>query len=238
MMRWAGLLSIVSLEKDANEGEFQGHVGEVMSWQEHGSDYLCHIPLARTLEGSPHGHPNNVNMCYLKGKEAWLTVQNIERDADKLDEMFQNLLDDGRMPTRQTTADACVTLNSVQVTSAEVKTSWDGSNAGFKQQVLLLTDFFSRRNFLEKKPEFPIGLHLNSDHIKIQTLQLDYDKGSSVPLTLMSRHVFESVPYTLRLSVDTAARQDGATMPTIFYCKGGTEKSVQALNWGTIKPRF
>ncbi len=51
MMYWAGLLSIVGLEKDANEGEFHVHMGEVMSWQEHGSYYLCHVPLARTLEG-------------------------------------------------------------------------------------------------------------------------------------------------------------------------------------------
>ena len=159
-------------------------------------------------------------------------------DADKLDEMFQNLLDDGRTPTRQTTANACATLNSIQVSSAEVKTSWDGSNAGFEQQAILLTDFFSHRNFLEEKPEFPIGLHLNSDHIKIQTLQLDYDQASSVPLMLISRHVFESVPYTLRLSIDNAARQDGATMPVIFYHEGGTEKAVPALNWGTVKPRF
>ncbi len=238
MMRWAGLLSIVGLEEDANEGQFQGHVGEVMSWQEHGSNYLCHVPLARTLEGSPRGHPNNVNMHYLKGKEAWLTVLNIERNADKLDEMFQNLLDDGRMPMRQTTANACATLNGMQVASAKVKTSWDGSNAGFKQQALLLTDFFSRHNFLEKKPEFPIGLHLNSNRIKIQTLQLDYDQASSMPLMLMSRHVFESVPYTLRLSVDSAARQDRATMPAIFYREGGTEKAMPALNWGTVKPRF
>ncbi len=33
MMRWAGLLSIVGLEKEANIGQFQAHVGEAMSWQ-------------------------------------------------------------------------------------------------------------------------------------------------------------------------------------------------------------
>ncbi len=87
---------------------------------------------------------------------------------------------------RQTTADACATLNGVQVTSAEVKTSWDGTNAGFNQQALLLTDFFSCRNFTDAKPIFPIGIHFNSDRIKIQTLQLDYDQASHVPLTLMS----------------------------------------------------
>ena len=46
------------------------------------------------------------------------------------------------------------------------------------------------------------------------------------------------MPYTLRLSIDNTARQDGATMPTIFYREGGTKKAVPALNWGTIKPRF
>ena len=111
-------------------------------------------------------------MQYLNGKEEWLTVQNIEQDAHKLDLMFQNLLDNGRTPTRQTTANACATLNSVQVASGEVKTSWDGTNAGFDQQALLLTDFFSLRNFTDAKPEFPIGIHFNSDRIKIQTLQL------------------------------------------------------------------
>ncbi len=44
--------------------------------------------------------------------------------------------------------------------------------------------------------------------------------------------------YTLRLSIDTAARQSGATMPTIYYREGGTEKTMPALKWGTVKPRF
>ncbi len=123
MMRWAGLLSIVGLEENTNIGQFTEHVGKVMSWQDDGSNYLCHVPLAHTLEGSPRGHPSNVNVCYLKGDEAWLTVQNIERDANNLDEMFENLLADGRMPMRQTTANACATLNGVQVASAKVKTS-------------------------------------------------------------------------------------------------------------------
>ncbi len=153
MLHWAGLLSIVSLEKEANVGKFSSHVGNVQSWQDNGSDYLCHVPLACTLEGSPCGHPSNVNVRYLKGQEAWLTAQNIENDADQLDEMFDNLLKDGRMPMRQTTANACATLNGVQVASAEVKTSWDGSNAGFDQQALLLTDFFLRLNPCEAKPK-------------------------------------------------------------------------------------
>ncbi len=82
MLHWAGLLSIVGLEKEANVGQIPSDVGKVQSWQEDGSDYLCHIPLARTLEGSPHGHPSNVNVCYLKGEEAQLTAQNIDNDAD------------------------------------------------------------------------------------------------------------------------------------------------------------
>ena len=69
MMRWAGLLSIFGLEKDANIGKFSKHVGKVQSWQDDGSDYLCHVPLTHTLEGSPRGHPSNVNVHYLKGQE-------------------------------------------------------------------------------------------------------------------------------------------------------------------------
>ncbi len=186
MMHWAGLLSIVGLEDDANEGQFQDHVGDPESWQEQGSDYLCYVPLARTLEGSPRGHPNNVNVWYIKGKEQWLIEENIERDSDKLDLMFKNLLADGRTPMRQTTADACATLNSLQVASAKVKTSWDAIFAGFDQQALLLTDFFSYRNFTDLKPIFPIGIHFNSDRIRIQTLQLEYDQALVEPLTLMS----------------------------------------------------
>ncbi len=143
MMHWAGLLSIVGLEDNANIGHFQAHVGEAESWQEKGSDYLCYVPLARTLEGLPHGHPNNVNVWYIKGKVQWLIAQNIEHDLDKLDLLFENLLDDGRTPMRQTTANAVATLNGLQVTSAEGKTSWDATCAGFDQQALLLTDFFS-----------------------------------------------------------------------------------------------
>ena len=216
MLRWAGLLSIVGLEKEANIGTFSSHVGNMQSWQDDGSDYLCHVPLARTLEGSPRGHPSNVNMCYLKGQEAWLTAQNIENDADQLDEMFDNLLKDGRMPTRQTTADTCATLNAMQVVSAEVKTSWDGSNAGFNQQALLLTDFFSRLNPREAKPKVAIGLHLNNERVKIQTLQLEIDRHGE-PQMMMSRYVYDSVPYTLRLCKDAADKQEGACMPAICY---------------------
>ncbi len=238
MMHWAGLLSIIGLEENTNVGQFQAHIGTPESWQKQGSDYLSYIPLARTLEGLPRGHPSNVNVRYIKGKEEWLTEQNIERDGAKLDQMFQNLLDDGRTPTRQTTADACATLNGLQVASAKVKMSWDATFAGFDQQALLLTDFFSHHNFTDPKPVFPIGIHFNSDHIKIQTLQLEYDQASLEPLMCMSRRVFESVPYTLRLSVDSAKRQEGADMPGIVYCEGGTEKALPALKWGAVQNRY
>ncbi len=185
ILHWAGLLSIIGLEKEANIGKFSPHVGNMQSWQDNGSDYLCHIPLARTLEGLPRGHPSNVNVRYLKGQEACLTAQNIEKDADQLNEMFDNLLMDGKTPTRQTTANACATLNGVQVTSAKVKTSWDGSSAGFDQQALLLTDFFSCLNPREAKPKVTIGLHLNNKYVKIQTLQLEIDRHG-VPQTTMS----------------------------------------------------
>ena len=216
ILHWAGLLSIVGLEKEANVGKFSPHMGNVQSWQDDGSDYLYHVPLACTLEGLPHGHPSNVNVHYLKGEEAWLTAQNIENDADQLNQMFDNLFKDGRMPTRQTTADACATLNGVQVASAEVKTSWDGSNAGFDQQALLLTDFFSCLNPREAKLKVAIRLHLNNERVKIQTLQLEIDRHR-VPQTTMSRYVYDSVPYTLRLSEDAADKQKGARMPAIFY---------------------
>ena len=114
-----------------------------------------------------------------------MTVENIEKEGDKLDEMFANLLDDGKMLMRQTTADACATLNGMQVVSAEVKTSWDGTNAGFDQQAVLLTDFILRLNPCEEKPKLAIGLHLNNEHIKIQTLELVIDQHR-VAQTLMS----------------------------------------------------
>ncbi len=172
LMCWAGLLSIISLDEKANVGKFTAHVGELECWQDKGSDYLCHVPLAQTLEGSPCGHPSNVNVRYLKGNETWLTVQNIENEGDQLDEMFANLLAEGKTPIRQTTADACATLNGMQVMSAEVKTSWDATDAGFDQQAVLLTDFFSRLNPREDNPKAAIGLHLNNERIKIQTLEL------------------------------------------------------------------
>ena len=176
LMHWAGLLSIIGLDEKANVDKFTAHVGEPECWQDEGSDYLCYVPLAQTLEGSPCRHPSNVNMRYLKGKDSWLTVKNIEKEGDQLNQMFANLLTKGKMPTRQTTADACATLNGMQVVSAEVKTLWDVTEAGFEQQAILLTDFFSHLNPHEETPKAAIRLPLNNEHIKIQTLELVINK--------------------------------------------------------------
>ncbi len=148
------------------------------------------------LEGSPRGHPSNVNMCYLRGDKAWLTVENIESEGAKLDEMFENLFTEGQTPTRQMTADTCATLNGVQVVSAEVKSLWDATEAGFEQQAVLLTDFFAHLNPLEDSPSTAVGLHLNNEHIKIQTLELVADNNGILQMQ-MSRNVFSTVPYTL-----------------------------------------
>ncbi len=157
LMHWAGLLSIIGLDEKANECQFMAHVGKLESWQNEGRDYLCYVPLARTLEGLPRRHPSNVNMHYLKGKASWLTVQNIEKEGDQLDQMFGNLLAEGKMPMRQTTVDACATLNGMQVVSAKVKSLWDASEAGFEQQAVLLTDFFSHLNPCEETPKLLLG---------------------------------------------------------------------------------
>ncbi len=231
LMRWAGLLSIVSLDEKANIGQFTAHMGKPECWQDEGSNYLCYVPLARTLEGLPCRHPSNVNVRYLKGKASWLTVKNIEKEGDQLDQMFANLLAKGKMPTRQTTADACATLNGMQVVSAKVKSLWDVTEAGFKQQAVLLTDFFSCLNPREETPKAAIGLHLNNECIKIQTLELVIDEHN-VPQTQMSLYVYDSVSYTLRLSADKAKKQTGANMPAICYKEGATEKVLPALDWG------
>ncbi len=166
-----------------------------------------------------------------------MTVQNIENKGDQLDEMFANLLAEGKTPTRQTTADACATLNGMQVVSAEVKTSWDAPDAGFDKQAVLLTDFFLHLNPHEETPKAAIGLHLNNEHIKIQTLELVINEHR-VAQTLMSQYVYDSVPYTFRLSRDEADKQAGANMPAICYREGATEKALPALVWGAVKPRF
>ena len=166
-----------------------------------------------------------------------MTVENIEKEGDKLDEMFTNLLNDGKMPTRQTTVDTCATLNGVQVMSAEVKTSWDVTNAGFDQQAVLLTDFFLCLNPHEDKPKVAITLHLNNERIRIQTLELVINKHR-VAQMLMSQYVYDSVPYTLRLSADESDKQARANMPAICYREGATENALPALVWGAIRPIF
>ncbi len=151
--------------------------------------------------------------------------------------MFANLLAEGKTPMRQTTADACATLNGMQVVSAEVKTLWDVTEAGFDQQAVLLTDFFSHLNPHGETPKAAIGLHLNNEHIKIQTLELVINEHK-VAQTQVSRYVYDSVPYTLRLSADETDKQAGADMPAICYKEGATEKALPALDWGGVKPRF
>ncbi len=160
-----------------------------------------------------------------------MTVQNIENEGDQLDEMFANLLAEGKTPMRQTTADACATLNGVQVVSAEVKTSWDATDAGFDQQAILLTDFFSHLNPHEETPKAAIRLHLNNEHIKIQTLELVINEHQVAQMQ-MSQYVYDSVLYTLRLSADEADKQAGPDMPAICYREGATEKALPALHWG------
>ncbi len=101
LMHWAGLLSIVGLPEDVNVNTLPDDNEEPQSWQNHGSDYLCFMPMAQTLEGLPRGHPMNVNMHYLRGDAAWMTVENIQKEKGKLDEMFDNLFE-ARKNTHET----------------------------------------------------------------------------------------------------------------------------------------
>ncbi len=70
----------------------------------------------------------------------------IEANSGKLDETFNNLrtAEPSQVPTRQTTADAIAVLHGVQVVTTEVKSSSDKNDACFKQQALLMADFFAR----------------------------------------------------------------------------------------------
>ncbi len=61
------------------------------SWQKKGLDYLSHVPLAATLEGSPRGHPWNVNMRYICVSVTMIDSAQIEANSGKLDETFNNL---------------------------------------------------------------------------------------------------------------------------------------------------
>ena len=132
LMKWAGLLSIVSMDGSRDE-----------SWQNKGSDYLSHVPLAATLEGSPRGHPWNVNVRYIRGSVNMIDSAQIEANSGKLDETFNNLrtAEPSQVPTRQTMADAIAVLHGV--VTAEVKSSSNKNDAGFEQQALLMADFFA-----------------------------------------------------------------------------------------------
>ncbi len=134
LMKWAGLLSIIGMPENPKP-----------SWQLEGLDMLRHVPLAATLEGSPRGHPWNVNVHYIRGDLKMIDSAQIKANSDKLNETFNNLrnADLPQVPMRQTMADACVVLHRVQVVSAEVKSSSDKNDAGFHQQALLLADFFA-----------------------------------------------------------------------------------------------
>ncbi len=137
LMKWAGLLSIVAMDGTP-----------AASWQKAHSDYLSHVPLASMLEGSPKGHPWNVNVRYIQGRVEMIESAQIERNAGRLEETFTNLRQAvlPQVPTRQTTADTVAVLHGVQVVTAEVKSSSDKNDAGFNQQALLMTDFFARRD--------------------------------------------------------------------------------------------
>ncbi len=137
LMKWAGLLSIVAMDETANE-----------CWQQEHSDYLSHVPFASTLEGSPKGHPWNVNVRYIHGSIDMIDSAQIERNTGKLDETFSNLCtaEPPQVPTRQTMADTVAVLHGVQVVTAEVKSSSDRTDASFHQQALLMTDFFACRD--------------------------------------------------------------------------------------------
>ena len=80
LMKWAGLLSIVAMDKTPNE-----------SWQKAHSDYLSHVPFASTLEGLPKGHPWNVNVRYIHGSVDMIDSTQIKMNAGKLEETFSNL---------------------------------------------------------------------------------------------------------------------------------------------------
>ena len=134
LMKWAGLLSIVSMDGSQEQ-----------SWQSKGSDYLSHVPLAAMLEGSPRGHPWNVNVRYIHGSANMIDSAQIEANSGKLNETFNNLrtAEPSQVPTRQTMADTVAVLHGVQVVTAEVKSSSHKNDAGFEQQALLMADFFA-----------------------------------------------------------------------------------------------
>ncbi len=158
LMKWAGLLSIVGMDE-----------GVLHNWQAEGSDYLHFLPMMKTLEGALRGHPMNVNVQYIHGVEEFINETQIDTESKKLTDTFHALhwADPPQLPTQQMTADACASLNIIQVMSGEIKSSSDSSDAGFKQQALLLANFFDWCH-PNTGPPMAIGLHLNSEMIRIQ----------------------------------------------------------------------
>ncbi len=146
-MKWAGLLSIVSMDRNLDQ-----------SWQNKGSDYLSHVSLAVTLEGSPKGHSWNINVRYICGSMTMIDSAQIEANSGKLDETFNNLrtAELPQVPTRQTTANAVAVLHGVQVVTAEVKSLSDKNNVGFHQQALLMADFFAQCDPQVGPPPLPL----------------------------------------------------------------------------------
>ncbi len=179
LMKWASLLSIVAMDETPAE-----------SWQKAHSDYLSHMPFASTLEGSPKGHPWNVNIRYIRGSVDMIDSTQIERNTGKLKETFSNLraAKPLQVPTRQTTADAVMVLHGVQVVTAEVKSSSDKNDAGFNQQALLMT--FLRAVTRSVAP-LAISLHMNASKICLQTLELDKKNGGGYE-TMMRRKVYHT----------------------------------------------
>ncbi len=228
LMKWAGLLSIVGM--DANKDP---------SWQRNELDFLSHVPLAATLEGSPRGHPWNINMRYIHGDMSMIDSAQIEVNSDKLDTNFTNLRSakPPQVPTRQTMANACVVLHGVQVVSAEVKSLSDKNDAGFQQQALLMADFFARRD-PQYGPKVAIGLHMNASKIRLQTLELEQKMGGGFQ-TMMRRKVFSTEGYRLHLRQGEAVMQAAKMVPR-FKFKGPAreEKFVDALDWGQISTCF
>ncbi len=227
LMKWAGLLSIMSMDGNLDQ-----------SWQNKGSDYLSHVPLATTLEGSPKGHPWNVNVRYIRGSMNMIDSAQIEANSGKLDETFNNLrtAEPPQVPTRQTTADAIAVLHRVQVVTTEVKSLSDKNDAGFHQQALLMADFL--RDVTPGLAPLAIGLHINASKMRLQILKLDQKMGGGYE-TMMRCKVFSTEGYRLHLTSGEAKKQQVNAIPRFkFRGPNGEEKFVDALVWGGINPHF
>ncbi len=186
LIKWAGLLFIIGMSEAVKP-----------CWQDpkEGSNYLQHMPLATTLEGSPRGHLWNMNMRYIHGDTHMIDCDKIRANSDKLDETFNNLhqAEPPQVPSRHTTADACMVLHRVTVVSAEVKSSSNKNDVGFHQQALLLADFFVCWDPMNG-PTVAIGLHMNASKICLQMLELQKADGHGFKTTML-RKVFSSNGY-------------------------------------------